>query len=695
MWKNLRRKIPIIALSLSFGILVSVFYNSFAFQRWGLSLNSARISQQETSSDIGLRDFPNPILERSLSLNQTSNTSITRKREDKNVSDVTSLYPIGPGNIGNFDKDWYIMTNTIASKNGLFGAASQDVPHWINSFQPGVDSSNASTLYVISPNGQYGITTAIRSSDNNAKSAQNIIGDNISCIADNPFVAHRTWCRYEHGVISENAAVGGHINDENSILNLGLEVATDPYNLNPPGQTSNVRLDSGVGNGEGKTVSAALSILSNSARYYSGIQFGEGAFDTSKTGGVSHAVQLPDNAALTWQHRSGLPNVDWRIYSSTFQDDNKLQLEGSGLVRIGPTNSGNIAIQGGSSPKVFSTAGELMLGSATGKLSAPIIDTRAIVSTGSVVDIEMSDLGIYGGIAEGVYLFPILQFSDSNNGATAFGRVSEMSVLSIPTIVDHGLGYVAGDVIALVGGAYRESAKIKVLAVNNQGAIINWERIIDPQLNDGYYVSAPTSPVSVKGGSGRGASFTNLGWRPTQLSFHGGSGYSLPPKVYLHGQTSPYAGSVSTKLSAKVDNSWTATAAAGAIVLDSSGTKLGTGTAPVIVAGDLRVEGAAVFSGSGSILAGGVDQKGATTLIHDYSDVTSVPPGGGVALAPYKNHYGVRKQEVWNSGMNPLLVYPPIGAAIGNRPPNTAVLLAPGSRAAFICFSPTSIQQAP
>lgn len=92
-----------------------------------------------------------------------------------------------------------------------------------------------------------------------------------------------------------------------------------------------------------------------------------------------------------------------------------------------------------------------------------------------------------------------------------------------------------------------------------------------------------------------------------------------------------------------------------------------------------------------SLSAAGGGQAGAARLDNTYTDVTTVASGAGVRL----NYAVGERQEVWNSGANPLSVYPPTGAQIGTAAANAPVTVAAGAHAAFVAISATQWRQMP
>lgn len=190
-----------------------------------------------------------------------------------------------------------VPTQTIpVYANGLsVGTATIGGTHWTNAvpYEPGIDVANAVALYSISPNGNWGVVAATRSSDNVKGTPQNIIADNCIAGSDHTSIAHKVWCRYEQGVFTATSAGRQLLNDENSVLNQGSSVSIDPFTPNPNGSTINLRLDSGTGSG-GSNVSAAQHILDNGAQYNSGIVFGSAAIATNEA--IALAVNHKINA---------------------------------------------------------------------------------------------------------------------------------------------------------------------------------------------------------------------------------------------------------------------------------------------------------------------------------------------------------------------------------------------------------------
>lgn len=70
-----------------------------------------------------------------------------------------------------------------------------------------------------------------------------------------------------------------------------------------------------------------------------------------------------------------------------------------------------------------------------------------------------------------------------------------------------GSGYRVNDLLSLSGGTQVMPARVRVLAVDQAGAITSFA-VNQDGLDSGIYTSKPTNPVSVVGGSGTLATFT-------------------------------------------------------------------------------------------------------------------------------------------------------------------------------------------
>ena len=96
-------------------------------------------------------------------------------------------------------------------------------------------------------------------------------------------------------------------------------------------------------------------------------------------------------------------------------------------------------------------------------------------------------------------------------------------------LVSGGTGYTVGNVLTVVGGTFTTAAQITVSAVS--GGVITAAAI----SNQGAYTAVPTSPASVTGGSGSGATFTMSSFINTPTITNAGSGYIEQPTITFSG----------------------------------------------------------------------------------------------------------------------------------------------------------------
>jgi hypothetical protein len=115
------------------------------------------------------------------------------------------------------------------------------------------------------------------------------------------------------------------------------------------------------------------------------------------------------------------------------------------------------------------------------------------------------------------------------------------AALHAAAVVAGGKGYTKGDVVTLQGGVFSTAAQLTVTAVDGSGAIT-----AASILQGGSYTTLPTSPASVTGGSGTGATFmpdtTTITWsvtlsQPATASVTADFTFTAPPKVGAPGGT--------------------------------------------------------------------------------------------------------------------------------------------------------------
>jgi hypothetical protein len=103
-------------------------------------------------------------------------------------------------------------------------------------------------------------------------------------------------------------------------------------------------------------------------------------------------------------------------------------------------------------------------------------------------------------------------------------------VLASPALNAGGTGYTVGDVLTLVGGTFTIAATVTVSTVSS--GVITAVSI----SNNGVYTIAPTTPVSVTGGTGSGATFNSSFGINSNFSIGtAGSGYVEQPTVTFSG----------------------------------------------------------------------------------------------------------------------------------------------------------------
>jgi hypothetical protein len=122
-------------------------------------------------------------------------------------------------------------------------------------------------------------------------------------------------------------------------------------------------------------------------------------------------------------------------------------------------------------------------------------------------------------------------------GVQATGTTLIGFIGAFTSIASGGTGYTAGDTLTVVGGTSAFPAQFLVNTVS--GGVITSFTI----PNAGNYTVAPTSPVSVTGGTGSGATFAHTGLGVVVLNIgNAGSGYVEQPTVtFSSGSATAYA----------------------------------------------------------------------------------------------------------------------------------------------------------
>lgn len=108
------------------------------------------------------------------------------------------------------------------------------------------------------------------------------------------------------------------------------------------------------------------------------------------------------------------------------------------------------------------------------------------------------------------------------------GRFVAHAMLQAIAVQAAGTGYAAGNVLVVQGGAGPKKAKLRVATVST-GGVATFDVI-----SRGDYTVLPTSPVSVTGGAGTGATFSFANTYQTCVAFRGNDDNSLIRKVNLN-----------------------------------------------------------------------------------------------------------------------------------------------------------------
>jgi hypothetical protein len=130
--------------------------------------------------------------------------------------------------------------------------------------------------------------------------------------------------------------------------------------------------------------------------------------------------------------------------------------------------------------------------------------------------------------------FPSIAISapTTAGGVQAVLGITNMTLNNFPTAIQNGgTGYTVGDVITLVGGTPQAGAGTFTVATVSGGVITS----IGASSNFARYITLPTNPVSVTGGTGAGALIT-ASWVVGDLAVTtAGSGYIEQPTVTFSG----------------------------------------------------------------------------------------------------------------------------------------------------------------
>lgn len=147
------------------------------------------------------------------------------------------------------------------------------------------------------------------------------------------------------------------------------------------------------------------------------------------------------------------------------------------------------------------------------------IDFTFVAGSGIISDIHIADAGVYTSQASN----PVSQNTTSGIG-TGFKVDVTYTDTAWETKVDYeaeeatataisvaGTGYTASDIVTIVGGSFTVAATVKVLTVS--GGV---PQTIEVHTEAGEYISTPSNPAAVSGGTGSGLTLT-MTWDATVL----------------------------------------------------------------------------------------------------------------------------------------------------------------------------------
>jgi len=192
---------------------------------------------------------------------------------------------------------------------------------------------------------------------------------------------------------------------------------------------------------------------------------------------------------------------------------------------------------------------------------------------------------------------PTITVPTTSGGVQATASCN-MLLANTPTVTSGGTGYSVNDVLTISGGTFSVVGQLTVTAVS--GGVITAATI----LAYGTYTVLPSSPVSVTGGTGTGATFT-VTWGVRSLNITAaGSGYVEQPTVSFSGGGGSGAaayvtvGSIPTVKSVGSAISFATPGGEGLRLSDSGGTTTNYWSFSGGNGGDLTVQ---YFGGSGNI----------------------------------------------------------------------------------------------
>jgi hypothetical protein len=238
--------------------------------------------------------------------------------------------------VSRYDTTASTFTNTVGADNVLIGAAAQGYGDWTGIYDGPGRYRSIGPLKVVSRQGTRSATFASRLSDTPLDSGleqmENVV--NMAILDSRPSgIEGGGWNVYNESRLlapAQPSLAGlGFISVEDSIYSKWSSPNLDPYQTNITGYAENYRPDCGTGYDASNDCSAAIHIISNGAKYKSGIIFSQDALNTNTPGGYADAIAMAPNQSLSWYRSAN--NVAWSILSTTSSGGHFIKLRNSDM----------------------------------------------------------------------------------------------------------------------------------------------------------------------------------------------------------------------------------------------------------------------------------------------------------------------------------------------------------------------------
>ena len=232
--------------------------------------------------------------------------------------------------LSRYDATASTLTNTVGADNVLIGAAAQGYGDWTGLYDGPGRYRSIGPLKVVSRQGTRSATFASRLSDTPIGSGlpymENVV--HLAVLDSRPAgIEGGGWNIYNESRLLAAAQPSlnalGFISVEDSIFSNWTSPRLDPYQTNLTGYTENYRPDCGTGPAA-NDCSAAMHIISNGAKYKSGIIFSQDALNIDNPAGYADAVAMATNQSLSWYRSAN--NVAWSILSTASSGSHFIKL---------------------------------------------------------------------------------------------------------------------------------------------------------------------------------------------------------------------------------------------------------------------------------------------------------------------------------------------------------------------------------